>query len=433
MGESEIAGSENEKLDATKAENTVGADANVDRDRETGEQPEALAQSSAEQVAVTAASDFVSPKSQTSPFGKAMREISALQAAMAQGVSGSPGDLKASMLRAKSAFVSGGATATSPEDLQSLAQYVLSGGDPSAATKVLQNSSLKAHHRDLIEGVRSFATADLAKARLKLLPLDGKSFGTMLDAQLTMAQVQLDDASSTDQKRKRLSHVANIVPGTLIEEAAIRRLIPLLAQAKDSKALIYWTTRYIRRFSSSLYYQDYESTLVDSLALVSTTDMHVTQLVLDEIFTSANEQQAASLSRKLLLIAVDNGNSLLCDDVQKSLSKTSYLKADGNTDTLALLSVCKAAEGDARVLQDLRMIDTTAMSSVVKANLDKAIVMAEAIQKSIPLKDDGMFGPHLPLSESGDYASLFASVAQQIDSSVAAIKKANDHETRLNK
>ena len=54
--------------------------------------------------------------------------------------------------------------------------------------------------------------------------------------------------------------------------------------------------------------------------------------------------------------------------------------------------------------------------------------MSQQIQKGSPLEDDGRAGPHLPLSADEAYSPLFASVAQQMDASVSAIRRVDEDE-----
>lgn len=426
-----FAKSEVEIVAGKEPQDHVDVGALPDKDTSKQEPPEELQQTSTESVAITAAPDFVAPRSQTSPVNKAMREISKFQSRMARGVDASSRDLKSAMLGAQKIVTSNVAGPLQLDEIGSIAQYVLSGGDPSAAARALQNSKLTGQQKDLLEGVQSYATANLAVAKEKLLPLDAKRFGVMLDAHLTMVQVQLDEHSDFSKKLDRLAYVANLVPGTLIEEAAIRRMLPLFGRDENSKTFQYWTKRYLRRFQNSLYYEDFESSLVEALARVSEANRDF-QSTLGEIFTNSKQAQAASLSRRLMTLAVDTGNTVLCDDIYKALLGAGDLETEAFADTKVLVGVCKAAGADIKLLEELRELDGLAVSEATKIRLKKAIAMAEAIHKSSPLQDDGHLGPYLPLSQSDDFASLFASVAQQIESSLSAIEKADGHETRLN-
>lgn len=414
-------------------QSNVEVSADLDQSVESEEQPEGLKQSSADHVVVTAAPDFVRPKSSTSTLGKAMREISELQARLAQGAKGSQKDLKNSMQQAEAVFTASDVSLASTEEVQLLVQYILSGGNPAAATKALKQSALTAQQKDLIQGVLSYAKADLVKAKEKLLPIDARQFGTELSAHLTLVQVQLDENSDVEKNLDRLTYAANILPGTLIEEAAIRRMLPLLNKSKKSDRLLYWVLRYQRRFSRSLYYQDFENSLINSLVESSKTDAPIDQDVLAELFAKADPNKVASLSSKILLVAVASGNSTLCDRVQRSLVDKLTFDAENYADTQALFHVCKAAEGGADTLKALNKINKTVLSETVRLHLGDAITMVEAIRSDAPLPDDRQFGPHHTLFMSNDYASLFASVAQQIESSVIAIKEADDNEIGVNK
>ena len=111
----------------------------------------------------------------------------------------------------------------SVSEVQSVANYVLSGGDPLVVERLIKSESLLPEQKSLLAGVMSYATADFVKASELLIPLDPRKFEIALSAQLSMAQAQLAKTASHSDNIKRLAYAADVIPGTLIEEAATRR------------------------------------------------------------------------------------------------------------------------------------------------------------------------------------------------------------------
>lgn len=420
---------ENQTVETSKVEN---AQETIPRtSKEGGDETHlpTLEQSSNDKVEVIAATDFKMPGTQSSSIIRMTREISALQAAMGQGIEDAPSKLKARMLLAREMLLKSDVSKVTENDVQSLAQYVLSGGDPSVAARFLLNSSLSKKQQSLLNGVISYATANFAKAKAELLPLDGSEYNTILDAQLTMVKVHLEASDDRDKNLDQLAHVANLVPGSLIEEAAMRRMIPLIASKDISKDLQYWVTRYLRRYSNSLYYQDFETSLIEVLA-GSTKEQHFrNQGLLASIFGVAGQGRAAALSSQMLIKALQTADTDFCKQIEESLNQYFDVKTDTFADSAALMSICRTAEGGRNSFTELKKINTSSLSEDVKKNLVNAMAMAEEIQKDQPLNGDGTVGPDIPVSETEEFRALYASVAQQLDATLKAIKEADADES----
>jgi hypothetical protein len=417
-----------QSVDQSQVENANIEEKPAHNGAENEEPSEPPMTSSDKQIEVVAAADFSRPQSQVSAIVQAQRTISAMQMGMAQGKTDSSRALKAAMIAAQRLLSDTNTSKITDGDLEAIALYVLSGGDPSIAAKFSKSAAITAHHKALLQGVVSFATADFTKAKEELLPLDGKQFNTVLDAQLSMVQVQLEAYEQSEKSLKRLSYVADIVPGTLIEEAAIRRMIPVFAKLDDPSGFAYWTKRYLRRFTQSFYYLDFETSLINTFVRRAERKFPSDEVVLAGIFETAGEARAGRISSQILLRAVENADTDRCDQIEQSISRSFDVKSSSFLNTRAVLKVCKAADGNKDRLFELNSIDVSQLDEGIKKVVADAIVMATEIQIDAPLKDDGSFGPYFPISETEEYGSLSASVAQQLDGSVRAIKKAGDDE-----
>lgn len=385
------------------------------------------------QVALVAAADFMEPHSRSSLVVKTMREITLLQTAMANGNDAAPVKLRAAMIKMPTLVAGMAAKQISSSEVEALALYVLSGGEPSTTTQALKSESLSTIHRTLLVGVFSYATGDAAKAAEKLLPMDIMQFETVLAAQLAIAQVQLAPTADIEKNIALLAYAADTVPGTLIEEAAIRRIIVQFDHKNAVEDSLYWAARYLRRYSRSLYYRDFESVFIAALSKVLIVNAEMDGQKLANIFRVADEAKAESIARQSLLSVIHSGNSEGCARISSAMGQSHDLAKPRFNNLDALFKICKAAGDDEKNLEAMKLIDGTQLDQTVAHELSGAIALAETIRQDHPLRDDGSFGPHQPLSMDKDYSDLFASVAQQLDATVKSINRADGDETGSSK
>jgi chemotaxis protein MotC len=385
-----------------------------------------------QKVEIVAAIDFVKPKRQTSAVAKAMRKIYALQNRLARGERNAARDLADFMAETRQVFASVSLNDMSEADIALMAQYVFSGGDPGVALRALQSKNLEPQERELLEGAESYSIGELDKAREKLLPLTITDMDNPPGAQLAMTQVQIDENADPASKFERLRKVANVTPGTLIEDAAIRRMIPLLADDKETQALIYWAGRYQRRFSHSMYHDDFRTLLVDALARDTGLELSDNQLVFAKVFEKIGEEETARVSRGLLFKAVETGNRGLCNSVSDSLSAFENQGLTHNDDVRALISICGVADEGRNMEPVLAKIEPLTLSPPVRMVLHQAMALAQFIQQDQAENSASYPGPDLPLRLDANYAPLFASVAQQTEATLAVIAKADDNDTGAN-
>jgi hypothetical protein len=384
-------------------------------------------------VELVAATDYRAPSSKMSAVVKAMREVSAFQTQMAKGNKEAPVALKKAMLELPALFASLDVSQLAPAEVQAAALYVLSGGDPAVAHRLDKSSTLSTAQHSLLKGVESYATADLAGASEQLLHLSPGQFESMLNAQLTMAQVQLDTSSQVNVAIMRLAAAANIAPGTLIEEAAIRRIIPHLASIGDAQGYAYWAQRYLRRFPNSLYYRDFEVSFVNAALVLSAKKLNVDESDFAAIFRTAGDSKASYLAQQILLRFVKSGNIDGCTLVENSLEKNSSFENDKFKESAVLIKICNVIELDEKSISELKLLGDSELDGAVKQLLVKAVTMAETIQSGAPAHDEIQFGPHLPLSQDENFGQLFASVAQQMDSSVSVTQRVDENANNIDK
>lgn len=132
-----------------------------------------------------------------------------------------------------------------------VAGYVLSGGDPQTAEKFAQLNGLPASQRRLLEGAALFMKGEREAAAKQFDGLDPLQWPARVAGRLALAQALLADDETLHQKS--LAIAVSAMPGTLIEESALRRSALAHAEARKERPFWWRLDRYQRRFPNSLY------------------------------------------------------------------------------------------------------------------------------------------------------------------------------------
>jgi chemotaxis protein MotC len=151
-------------------------------------------------------------------------------------------------------------------EADSLVIYILSGGSLADAAALLKGDALVESERPLALGALAYVTNHEADA----IALLGKEDLTALDARLAgevaFARSVLETKRDAKAAVGLLDWARLLQPGGLVEEAALRREIALLAEAKDVGRAAMLTRQYATRFAASLYAADFFRDLAAAIA-----------------------------------------------------------------------------------------------------------------------------------------------------------------------
>lgn len=380
---------------------------------------------------LAAAADYAPPSTRRSVVAQAVRDVFLAQAGMARGDKEAPHQLKAAMRILPPLLRRPDPEELTSTEVQSAALYVLSGGEPASLDALSISPRVAEAQRKLLQGVKDYASADLEKARKELDWQHSEQFNSVLAAQLSIARAQLLPVDDFEQSVRYLAFAADSVPGSLIEEAAMRRIVDRSANAKSSAVLFYWSQRYLRRFPNSLYYQDFQTSLVSAISSLMAKHVKLEPDALKELFRVAGESRAAALSHLVLLQALHSGNTDFCRELDRTLAQSYVMDSTIFRNVSALVKICNAAEGGPQNLAALRALRHVDLDTGVTRLLEQAISISETIEDDTSLVDDGRFGPGLPLASEPDYADLVASVTQQLGGSIKTSNRIGTNESDL--
>ncbi len=140
---------------------------------------------------------------------------------------------------------------------EALFVYVLSGGNPAAATALLERKAEIALPEGALEGAVAFVQGRNGEAWKHLQTVDGHDMSITAQAQLALVKASLRAAAEPLEALRLLARVRLLKPGTLMEEAALRRALFLAGGEGDVKTFMKLASAYIRRFRNSWYVSDF--------------------------------------------------------------------------------------------------------------------------------------------------------------------------------
>ena len=140
-----------------------------------------------------------------------------------------------------------------PRNARAALAFVLSGGKPAVLKKLAENGALSAIDDKLVRGVLAYAEGRDADALELLGAIDARELAPNLGGHIALAKAELIAKKDPKQALDSLDEARLLAPGTLIEEAALRRQVSIVAASGEFDRFALLSTNYLRRFGRSVY------------------------------------------------------------------------------------------------------------------------------------------------------------------------------------
>ncbi|MEL6750548.1 MAG: hypothetical protein AAFO70_00535 [Pseudomonadota bacterium] len=254
-------------------------------------------------------------------------------------------------------------------DVERLAQFALSGG----RSRSLQERLAKREDA-LSKAVVALMGNRMDVGRDALAGLDTTGLTTRTKALIALNRALLVDPA---QARPLLLRATALAPGTIVEEAALRRLV--LAENRDAGL----AARYWRRFAGSPYHAGLEAKLLDKLKGLQDdkADAFFKRLV-SAMPRETASRFAVSWTRHALLAARPAPARVALKAARTFDSAKSAIVRERNR-LMARVSDLASAD-TARVLRQLGRIDPSKLHEQDRAMLDASKQVARAILAPLP-------------------------------------------------
>jgi chemotaxis protein MotC len=142
---------------------------------------------------------------------------------------------------------------TKERNFRALLMYAMSGGNPTTVTELLAKAKVGPADRILAKGVMAYINGHPADAIAALRNVNPLAEEPELGAFLALVKGSVLAVENPASALSLLDQARLLAPGTLIEEAALRRSMALTAQLGDKARFLRVSDEYIRRFLHSPY------------------------------------------------------------------------------------------------------------------------------------------------------------------------------------
>ncbi len=154
-----------------------------------------------------------------------------------------------------------------PANVYAIFIYLLNGGNPEVVRTILTSANLGQVDPKLVAGSLAYADGDTLRIieNFQELPPNVPIELVASIYLVTATQLAGIDAGTA---LKRLDYIRLNAPGTLLEEAALRRGLMIAARLGDKDKVRLMARNYLQRFALSPYSEDFFRQLVDALMVI---------------------------------------------------------------------------------------------------------------------------------------------------------------------
>lgn len=242
-----------------------------------------------------------------------------------------------------------------------LLAYAMSGGNPTTLEVVLSRLSLEGDDLTISRGILAYMKGELARAAQLLAPVDPLSEDPDRAAFLALLKGSIMTALQPATALALMDQARLLAPGTLVEEAALRRSLSLCISLGDSECFMRAADRYTRRFLRSPYASEFADSFVEG---VITFHDPIGPSRIEEIVGLMNPAQQEAVYLRLARRSTIKGQierSNFASEKARELTRETEDGEDPRATLYALMSSI-TSENVAEVTEKLNRIDPAQLS-----------------------------------------------------------------------
>jgi chemotaxis protein MotC len=185
--------------------------------------------------------------------------------------------------------------------------YVMSGGSPDVARRLLELGEAVPLDASMLKGVLAYLEGRNVEAKQLLEPIDARLQHMSVAGPLALIQATLT-VETDPAKAMRLLDVARLLaPGTLVEESALRRAVATAGMLGDRAKFRSLCEQYIRRFQDSVYADAFRAQFAALFLDLAPEDGEESAAMLDEMLATVRAEQRRRLYLSVARTALTRG------------------------------------------------------------------------------------------------------------------------------
>lgn len=195
-----------------------------------------------------------------------------------------------------------------PKNFRALLVYGMSGGNPLTVETAVSRATVAPEELAIAKGVISYLNGHPADAIETLRPIDPMTLPTDLGAFLALVKGSLLSGDEPAAALLLLDEARLLSPGTLVEEAALRRSVGIAATQGDAARFALASTQYVERYLYSPYASQFADSFVSGVVALH---MAISQDKLGDITSMMDpEREKVIYLRIARRAAIDGLNDL---------------------------------------------------------------------------------------------------------------------------
>ncbi|MEM9356966.1 MAG: chemotaxis protein MotC [Pseudomonadota bacterium] len=198
-----------------------------------------------------------------------------------------------------------------PSTANALLTFALSGADPRVIRAVLDGAVLAPPFDRLLPGALAYLEGRRNDAVRHFSAVETANLGDVAKGPVHLALAALRVENNPTAALKHLDQARIALPGTLVEEAALRRAVLITAEQNDAKQFERLAGRYLRKFRTSIYAGNFRKRLSAALTRMQFLDEPDGFARLNRILEPMSAAGKRELYLALARSAVENGRTMI--------------------------------------------------------------------------------------------------------------------------
>lgn len=281
-------------------------------------------------------------------------------------------------------------------NVDALMIYAMSGGNPATIADTIARVEMDETDRQASAGILGYLLGDVAQARKAMGSIEPARHHAEVAAFLSLVKGSILGVENAAAGIAVLDRARLESPGTLVEEAALRRIIALTVAAQDTTKFLSASEQYARRFLRSPYASQYAESFVSGVIALRQFDLDLAAV--ESAIGWMTQEQARTVYLRLARRAAIDGDTELLDFASGRTGPGNDGLPDEEDPRDALYSSISSVTSDTvdQVLTRLQELDSSRLSAKDRALLEAAKTIAHEVVA--PARRPVAFGPAAPVT-----------------------------------
>lgn len=271
-----------------------------------------------------------------------------------------------------------------PRNARAAVLFLLSGGKPSVIRTILSRATMPPDMDRLVKGALAYGEGSDDAARDLLGGIDPRSLPSMLGGHLALVQATLLSDQDRAKAGKLLDLARLLVPGTLVEEAALRRQIFALAGPDTFDKFIFLSRQYVRRFRASVYAENFKQRLTSFATKLAAADDIARLSKLDAVLSELPVAEQLAFNLTVAKAAIVQGKATAARyAAEKAAALAADQSADGARSKLYAGAALIVSDDSGKGEKTLESIDRSRLSPQDAELRDAALAVATGVRAEV--------------------------------------------------